>query len=121
MGGNDGDCATYRGRVISVNEIRVEARIFTVDSQAPASSQGAIWMGGAAPVVDAKGNVWVSAGNGSVNNPQSGLRRQRLGARTHRDLADCEQYFAPSTLARRQRSRPRHVHRRRCCSPTDRS
>ena len=63
MGGNDGDCATYRGRVISVKETGSRPAIFTVDSHA-GDSQGAIWMGGAAPVIDAKGNVWVSAGNG---------------------------------------------------------
>jgi len=39
--------------------------MFTVDAAA-GDSQGAIWMGGAAPVVDAGGHVWVAAGNGSV-------------------------------------------------------
>jgi polyvinyl alcohol dehydrogenase (cytochrome) len=65
MGGNYGDCSSYRGRVISVPEAGGQAEIFTVDGK-PGQSQGAVWMGGAAPVVDAAGNVWVSAGNGSV-------------------------------------------------------
>ena len=65
MGGNDGDCSTYRGRVVSVSENGANSEYFTVDS-APGERQGAIWMGGAAPVVDASGDVWVSAGNGSV-------------------------------------------------------
>lgn len=65
MGGNDGDCSTYRGRVVSVSENGANREYFTVDS-APGERQGAIWMGGAAPVVSASGDVWVSAGNGSV-------------------------------------------------------
>jgi outer membrane protein assembly factor BamB len=95
MGGNDGDCATYRGRVISVKETGSRPDIFTVDSHA-GDSQGAIWMGGAAPVIDAKGNVWVSAGNGSVNNPSQGYDDSdsvlELTA-----TGRLEQYFAPST------------------------
>jgi outer membrane protein assembly factor BamB len=65
MGGNDGDCALYRGRVIAVPETGGTPRIFTVDA-APDESQGAVWMGGAAPVVDSRGDIWVSTGNGSV-------------------------------------------------------
>ena len=34
----------------------------------PGESQGAVWMGGAAPAVDADGNIWVTAGNGSVTS-----------------------------------------------------
>ena len=30
--------------------------------------QGAVWMGGAAPVIDSHGDVWVSTGNGSVHS-----------------------------------------------------
>ncbi len=69
FGGNYGDCAAYRGRVVSVPETSGHANYFTVDA-APGNSQGAVWMGGAAPAVDGHGNVWVSVGNGSVN--QSG-------------------------------------------------
>ena len=74
MGGNYGDCATYRGRVISVKEGGSTPAIFTVDDRA-GDSQGAVWMGGAAPVVDAKGDVWVSVGNGSVHTSEA-VRRQ---------------------------------------------
>jgi outer membrane protein assembly factor BamB len=65
MGGNDGDCSTYRGRVISVSETGATPVIFTIDSRA-GDSQGAVWMGGAAPAVNASSDVWVSVGNGSV-------------------------------------------------------
>jgi outer membrane protein assembly factor BamB len=67
MGGNYGDCAAYRGRVISVAETGSRPAIFSVDA-APGDSQGAIWMGGGAPAVDAHGGVWVSVGNGSVHS-----------------------------------------------------
>jgi len=65
FGGNDGDCASYRGRVVAVPETGGQPKYFTVDAAA-GESQGAIWMGGAAPVVDDGGHVWVSTGNGSV-------------------------------------------------------
>jgi outer membrane protein assembly factor BamB len=66
MGGNYGDCAAYRGRVVAVNEAGGAPTYFTVDAAA-GDSQGAIWMGGAAPTVDASGNIWVGVGNGSVH------------------------------------------------------
>src|ERR1700689_621644 len=65
FGGNFGDCASYRGRLGAVSETGGQPRYFTVDAAA-GESQGAIWMGGAAPVVDARGDLWVSTGNGSV-------------------------------------------------------
>jgi outer membrane protein assembly factor BamB len=65
MGGNYGDCAAYRGRLIAVPKAGGTPDMFTVDG-ASGDSQGAIWMGGAAPVVDSSGDIWVSTGNGSV-------------------------------------------------------
>ena len=65
FGGNYGDCASYRGRVVAVPEAGGRPKYFTVDA-APGESQGAVWMGGAAPVVDGSGHIWVSTGNGSV-------------------------------------------------------
>jgi outer membrane protein assembly factor BamB len=67
FGGNDGDCSTYHGWVESVPESGGTPSTFEVDP-APGDLQGAIWMGGAAPVVDATGNLWVAAGNGSVTS-----------------------------------------------------
>lgn len=64
FGGNYGDCATYHGWLVSVPESGGAGRTWEADA-APGNDQGAIWMGGAAPVVDAGGNLWVTTGNGS--------------------------------------------------------
>jgi outer membrane protein assembly factor BamB len=95
MGGNDGDCASYRGRVISVEESGSKPAIFTVDDRA-GDSQGAVWMGGAAPVVDASGNVWVSVGNGSVDSASQGYDDSDSVLELS-DTGRLEQYFAPSS------------------------
>jgi outer membrane protein assembly factor BamB len=71
FGGNDGDCASYRGRVVAVPEAGGPPAMFTVDAKA-GQSQGAVWMGGAAPAVDGRGDVWVSVGNGSVYQASRG-------------------------------------------------
>jgi len=65
FGGNYADCSTYRGWLVGVNESGGAPVDFAVDSGA-GESQGAIWMGGAAPEVDSGGNLWVGVGNGSV-------------------------------------------------------
>ncbi|HUZ42720.1 MAG TPA: PQQ-binding-like beta-propeller repeat protein [Acidimicrobiales bacterium] len=97
MGGNYGDCSPYRGRVISVREGGSAPDIFTVDERA-GDSQGAIWMGGAAPVVDAKGNVWVSVGNGSVHS--AGQAYDDSDSVLELSSTErLEQYFAPSSWA----------------------
>jgi polyvinyl alcohol dehydrogenase (cytochrome) len=67
FGGNFGDCATYRGWMVAVGESGGMPRDFAVDAAAD-ESQGAIWMGGAAPAVDGSGNLWVGVGNGSVHS-----------------------------------------------------
>ena len=67
FGGNFGDCAAYRGTLVAVPEKGGTPKDFTVDA-APGESQGAIWMGGAAPAVDRRGHIWVSVGNGSVRS-----------------------------------------------------
>jgi outer membrane protein assembly factor BamB len=97
FGGNDGDCASYRGRLEAVPETGGRPVVFTVDAAA-GQSQGAIWMGGAAPAVDSSGHLLVSVGNGSV----------RSDARAYDDsdsVLDLSpglrllQFFAPSTWA----------------------
>jgi len=67
MGGNDGDCGTYHGLVISAPEDGTAPSTYTVADQ-PGDNQGAVWMGGAAPVIDTHGNVWVATGNAATGS-----------------------------------------------------
>ncbi len=65
FGGNDGDCAQYKGFLVNAPESNLGANdIYTV----PTSREGAIWSGGGAPAVDAAGNVYVPTGN-AANGP----------------------------------------------------
>jgi hypothetical protein len=48
FGGNQGECGTYHGRLVSVPESGGSPRFFTVAARR-GESQGAIWMGGGAP------------------------------------------------------------------------
>ena len=97
MGGNLGDCASYRGRVVAVPETGGTPAFFTVDAAAD-ESQGAIWMGGAAPVVDGHGNIWVSTGNGSVYS-SSHAYDDSDGVLELSPSLRLRQFFAPSTWA----------------------
>ena len=97
FGGNDGDCAVYHGWVASAPEAGGAAHYFEVDS-ASGDDQGAVWMGGASPGVDAGGNVWVSAGNGSVNNPADPYDDSDSVLELSSSM-QLEQVFAPSTWA----------------------
>ena len=94
-GGNYGDCSTYRGWVIGVPEEGGAPAEFAVDSAA-GESQGAVWMGGAAPVVDSNGNIWVSVGNGSVYSSSHAYDDSDSVLELSPSLA-LEQYFAPSS------------------------
>jgi outer membrane protein assembly factor BamB len=97
FGGNDGDCQPYRGRVVSVPEAGGAPSAFTVDAK-PGQSQGAVWMGGAAPAVDTAGHVLVSVGNGSVRTASSGYD----DSDSVLDLSPAMrllQYFAPASWA----------------------
>jgi outer membrane protein assembly factor BamB len=97
FGGNDGDCAAYRGRVVAVPEAGGPPAMFTVDAKT-GQSQGAVWMGGAAPAVDAHGDVWVSVGNGSVYQASRGYD----DSDSVLDLSPSMrllQYFAPADWA----------------------
>jgi outer membrane protein assembly factor BamB len=97
FGGNYGDCPTYHGWVVSVPETGGAIETFAVDSGA-GESQGAVWMGGAAPVVDSGGNIWVEAGNGSVTSPNAKYDNSDSVLELSPALA-LEQYFAPSSWA----------------------
>jgi outer membrane protein assembly factor BamB len=95
FGGNDGDCASYRGRVAAVPETGGRPSYFTVDA-GPGQSQGAVWMGGAAPVVDGSGHIWVSTGNGSVNSAAHAYDDSDSVLELSPSLR-LVQFFAPST------------------------
>ncbi len=95
MGGNYGDCSTYRGRVISVPEAGGTPLVFSVDA-AQDEDQGAVWMGGAAPVVDGSGDLWVSVGNGSVVSPGHAYDDSDSVLELSSTLT-LLQYFAPSS------------------------
>ena len=97
FGGNDGDCATYRGRVVSVPEAGGPPAMFTVDARA-GESQGAVWMGGAAPAVDGQGHVLVSAGNGSVYKASRGFDDSDSVLELSPSM-ELLQYFAPASWA----------------------
>ncbi len=97
FGGNYGDCASYRGRVVAVPDQGGTPRDFTVDA-APGESQGAVWMGGAAPVVDGSGRIWVSTGNGSVYSATHAYDDSDAVLELSSSL-QLLQFFAPSTWA----------------------
>jgi outer membrane protein assembly factor BamB len=97
MGGNYGDCGSYRGRVEAVPETGGRATIFTVDAAA-GESRGAVWMGGAAPVVDAGGHVWVSVGNGSVTSSSHAYDHSDSAIELSATMR-LLQFFAPSNWA----------------------
>ena len=100
FGGNYGDCGTYHGTVAAVPEGGGVPKYYVADGAAD-EREGAVWMGGGAPLVDADGNIWFSVGNGSESNPpydysdsvielSSSLRRR--------------QFFAPTSWAQDNRT-----------------
>ena len=97
FGGHYGDCSTYRGWVVSVPEAGGAPTNFGVDS-GPGESRGAIWMGGAAPVIDSAGNIWVTAGNGSVTSASHAYDNSDSVLELSPALS-LVQYFAPSSWA----------------------
>ena len=93
FGGNYGDCSTYRGWVVAAAETGGAPLDFAVDS-ARDESQGAIWMGGGAPVVDGAGDIWVGVGNGSVTSTSHPFDNSDSVLELSPTLA-LLQYFAP--------------------------
>jgi polyvinyl alcohol dehydrogenase (cytochrome) len=82
-GGNDGDCNTYWGWLVSAPETGSgPLSSFQVDA-GTGHDEGAIWGGGNAPPIDGAGNVFVATGNGDGNssaNPDYGDSVVELGA-----------------------------------------
>jgi MYXO-CTERM domain-containing protein len=97
FGGNYGDCASYQGRVAAIQETGGTPKYFTVDA-GPGESQGSVWMGGAAPVVDGHGDIWVSTGNGSAHSDQDAYDDSDSVLELSPSL-QLLQFFAPSTWA----------------------
>jgi hypothetical protein len=65
-GGNDGDCNTYWGWLVSAPTDGTTAlSSFQVDAS---HTGGAIWAAGNAPAIDASGNAFVATGNGFGNS-----------------------------------------------------
>lgn len=100
FGGNYGDCGNYHGSVAAVPEGGGDIRYYLVDS-GPGERQGAIWMGGAAPVVDGEGNIWFAAGNGSSSGGPYDYSDSvtELSPSLQR-----EQFFAPTSWAQDNRT-----------------
>ena len=97
FGGNYGDCSTYRGWVVAAPESGGAPLDFAVDS-ARDESQGAIWMGGGAPVVDSAGDIWVGVGNGSVTSASHPFDNSDSVLELSPTLT-LLQYFAPRSWA----------------------
>ena len=87
-GGNYEDCGTYSGWIVSVPEVGGTVGYYQTT---PDFTKGAVWMGGAAPEVDAAGNIWAAIGNGSGSTYDGSDSVIELSPQ----LAQ-EQLFAPS-------------------------
>jgi len=93
-GGNDGDCASYVGYLVSAPANNVGA-----NSQyaVPTTKGGAIWSGGGAPAIDSSGDVYVPTGNGASTSNSDfdhGDTVEKLNS-----MGTELDYFAPSTWA----------------------
>ena len=62
MGGNDGDCGTYRGTIFSVPENGAPPSFWQVPIKVETNSGGAVW-GASGPAVDGEGHIVTSTGN----------------------------------------------------------
>lgn len=94
-GGNDGDCASYWGFLVSAPANNSGP---LTQWKAPTSKGDAIWSGGGAPAIDAAGAAYVPTGNGastSSANFDHGNSLVKLDAR-----ANELDYWAPVSWAR---------------------
>src|SRR5580692_584371 len=95
FGGNAGDCGNYHGWIVSIPEGGGSELSFQVAS-APGDSQGAVWMGGAAPVVDSSGNIWFATGNSAFTSSSDTYDNSDGVLELNAGLGE-RQFFAPST------------------------
>jgi hypothetical protein len=102
FGGNDGDCGNYHGWLVAFPEGGGAEAAFEVAS-APGDAQGAVWMGGAAPEIDAQGNIWVATGNSAFTSGSPPYDNSDGVVELSPSL-NVLQYFAPSTWVSDNRS-----------------
>jgi hypothetical protein len=65
-----GDVQPYHGWLVGVNPQTLQ--IESVYNTTPNGTEGAIWMSGGSPAVDANGNIYFSTGNGTFDRGSSG-------------------------------------------------
>jgi outer membrane protein assembly factor BamB len=63
-GGNDGDCNTYHGWLVSAAASNPASQSYFEVASGANQHGGAIWGGGGAPAIDSGGHLFVSTGNG---------------------------------------------------------
>jgi hypothetical protein len=96
FGGNWGDCGTYHGWVVSVPESGSGAIARYEVAAGPGQGQGAVWMGGGAPVITPSGDLYVADGNGSAT-AQGDAYDYSDAVLKLTPTARLLDYFAPST------------------------
>jgi outer membrane protein assembly factor BamB len=95
FGGNAGDCGNYHGWVVSIPEGGGAEASFEVASPS-GDGQGAVWMGGAAPIVDSSGHVWIATGNSAFSSSTDAYDNSDGVIELNSGLVE-QQFFAPST------------------------
>jgi hypothetical protein len=65
-----GDVQPYHGWLVGINPQTLQLE--SVYNTTPNGTEGAIWMGGGSPAVDANGNIYFSTGNGTFDAASSG-------------------------------------------------
>jgi len=95
FGGNAGDCGNYHGWIVSIPEGGGPQLSFQVAS-ASGDSQGAVWMGGAAPIVDSSGNIWFATGNSALTSSSDTYDNSDAVVELNPGLGR-QQFFTPST------------------------
>jgi outer membrane protein assembly factor BamB len=94
FGGNDGDCAQYKGFLVSApSDNSGTNEIYAV----PTSREGAIWSGGGAPAVDAAGDVFVATGN-AADGPGQAYDHGDTLEKLSPDATELD-YWAPASWA----------------------
>jgi uncharacterized protein (TIGR03437 family) len=88
------DIGTYHGWIIGYDALSLQQ--VTVYNSTPNGNEGSFWAGGAAPAVDAAGNMYVVSGNGSFDYASFGpdLGESYIKLSTNGGLAVAD-YFTP--------------------------